>query len=96
MLLFVLTLVSILVCKASEAGQDPSHVCSKTDTSPIDNIPGCFDAVRLAADADTRWLSSDCCKAVRTLPYCLLVIFPTKLAVNTITLRNICIKKFPG
>ncbi|XP_020885953.1 uncharacterized protein LOC110229664 [Arabidopsis lyrata subsp. lyrata] len=93
--LFLLTLVSTLIFRPSEARLDPNLLCSNNQTTPIANEPGCFDAVRLAADEDIRWLSRDCCEAVKRLPDCLLLVFPTK-ALNTNILKSICIRKFPG
>ncbi|EOA32094.1 hypothetical protein CARUB_v10015343mg [Capsella rubella] len=88
---FLLALTSTLVFRQSEA-QPNSNLCS---TTAIDNVPGCFDAVRLAADADFRWLSKDCCNAVETLPdTCFLVVVPGK-AYYTNIFRSICISKFP-
>ncbi|AEE73647.2 hypothetical protein AtNW77_Chr3g0155591 [Arabidopsis thaliana] len=98
-MLFLLTLVFTLIFRPSEARLDPSldpnHLCSDDETTPVANLPGCFYAVRLAADQDIRWLSRDCCEAVKTLPDCLLLVFPYK-ALNTIILKRICVTKFPG
>ncbi|CAA0380969.1 unnamed protein product [Arabidopsis thaliana] len=67
-MLFLLTLVFTLIFRPSEARLDPSldpnHLCSDDETTPVANLPGCFYAVRLAADQDIRWLSRDCCEAV--------------------------------
>ncbi|XP_010417107.1 PREDICTED: uncharacterized protein LOC104702884 [Camelina sativa] len=94
--LFLFTLVSILVFRPSEARLNPNQIiCTKEQLSPIVNIPGCFDAVRLAAEADVRWLSRDCCRAVKILPDCLLVAFPRKVALHTSIFKSICVGKFP-
>ncbi|XP_010505482.1 PREDICTED: uncharacterized protein LOC104781998 [Camelina sativa] len=94
MSLFLLTIISTLVFRPSEA-QLKTSTCSKEQLSPIVNIPGCFDAVRLAAEADVRWLSRDCCRAVKILPDCLLVAFPNKVALHTSIFKSICVGKFP-
>lgn len=89
---FLLALISTLIFRPSEA-QPNSNLCS---TTAIDNVPGCFYAVRLAASGDLRWLSRDCCKAVRKLPdTCYLLVVPGK-AYYTNIFRSICINKFPG
>ncbi|XP_010485505.1 PREDICTED: uncharacterized protein LOC104763821 [Camelina sativa] len=95
MSLFLLTLISTLVFQPSEARQNPNQICTKEQLSPMVNIPGCYDAVRLAAEADVRWLSRDCCRAVKILPDCLLIAFPRKVALNTGIFKSICVGKFP-
>ncbi|ESQ56268.1 hypothetical protein EUTSA_v10026915mg [Eutrema salsugineum] len=92
-MLFLLALIVTLMCQPPEEAQPNSSIC--TDTSALDNVPGCFDAVKLAADKDTRWLSIDCCKAVKTLPDCLLIVYPDK-AYNTEIFKSICVQKFAG
>ncbi|KAG7575601.1 hypothetical protein ISN45_Aa03g000820 [Arabidopsis thaliana x Arabidopsis arenosa] len=84
-------LISTLMFQPSGAKDTP--LCP---TAAIDNQPGCFDALRLAAgDADFRWLNIDCCKAVRTLPdYCYLLVYPGRAFPINI-FKSICNGKFP-
>ncbi|ESQ51224.1 hypothetical protein EUTSA_v10017595mg [Eutrema salsugineum] len=87
---FLLALISTLIFRQSEAD---ANYCS---TTAIDNVPGCFDAVRLASDFDFRWLSKDCCQAVRIfLDPCYLIVYPGK-AYPIHFFQSICIDKFPG
>ncbi|XP_010446030.1 PREDICTED: uncharacterized protein LOC104728797 [Camelina sativa] len=60
---FLLALISTLSFRPSEARN--TNLCF---TTAIDNVPGCFYAVKLVADGDFRWISRECCDAVRTLP----------------------------
>ncbi|AEE73645.1 hypothetical protein AtNW77_Chr3g0155571 [Arabidopsis thaliana] len=87
---FLLALISTLMFQPSEA-----HNTNLCPTTAIDNVPGCFDAVRKAAAGDFRWFTEVCCKAVRTLPdTCLLLVNPGQ-AYPTNIFRSICIGKFP-
>ncbi|KAG7580271.1 hypothetical protein ISN44_As08g000860 [Arabidopsis suecica] len=65
-------------------------------TTAIDNVPGCFDALRKAAgDADFRWVTKVCCTAVRTLPdTCYLLVYPGK-AYPIRIFKSICNGMFP-
>ncbi|AEE73641.1 hypothetical protein AtNW77_Chr3g0155531 [Arabidopsis thaliana] len=92
MMFFLLIVVSALILRPSKA-QIKTSICSRTQTRPIDNVDGCFDAVRLAADVDIKWLSRDCCKAVKTLDDCLLLVFPNR-AYNTNLFKEICFEIF--
>lgn len=89
---FLLTLVSALIFRSSEAQQSTS-ICTPKQVAPIDNVRGCVYAVKLAADSDTRWLSRDCCKAVKRLPDCLLLVAPDR-AYHTSIFKSICFVKF--
>ncbi|CAF2375159.1 BnaCnng05670D [Brassica napus] len=61
----------------------------------LDNEDGCYYALRIATDGDIRWLSKECCTAVRTLPDgCYLLAFPGK-AYPLDFFTTICDKKFP-
>ncbi|CAH2061569.1 unnamed protein product [Thlaspi arvense] len=73
--------------------QSNTNICS--NTGALDKVSGCYDAVRLASGKDIRWLSSDCCKAVKTLPDCLLMVYPDR-AYRTSIFKSICVQKFPG
>lgn len=89
---FLLTLISTLIFQPAEAQTILTILCSKR--TALDKVPGCFDAVRLASGKDIRWLSRDCCKAVKTLPDCPLIVYPDR-AYNTLIFKSICAKKFP-
>ncbi|WZY74521.1 hypothetical protein YC2023_006761 [Brassica napus] len=59
----------------------------------LDNEDGCYYALRIATDGDIRWLSKECCTAVRTLPDgCYLLAFPGK-AYPLDFFTTICDKK---
>ncbi|CAL9219219.1 unnamed protein product [Arabidopsis halleri] len=92
MMFFLLIVVSALTFRPSEA-QLKTSVCTSEQTAPIVKVDGCFDALRLAAGLDFRWLSRDCCKAVKTLDACLLVVYPHR-AYNTYIFKNFCVLKF--
>ncbi|VYS55933.1 unnamed protein product [Arabidopsis thaliana] len=92
MMFFLLILVSALINRPSEA-QLKLSVCSCTQTRPIENVAGCLDSLRLAVHQDFRLLSRDCCKAVKTLPDCLFVLYPN-IVYNTYIFKNFCFLKF--
>ncbi|CAH2061567.1 unnamed protein product [Thlaspi arvense] len=102
---FLLTLISTLMFLPSEAQEKsdflPSEAQEKSDLCPLstygilEKVPGCFNAVKLASYNDTRWLSIDCCKQVKTLPDCLFILSSDK-ATRTTIIINICMRKFPG
>lgn len=86
---FLLTLISALIFRPLEA----TFTCPTKNA--LDLVPKCFDAVRLAAYGDERFLTELCCQAVKAiLPDCLLIVDPNK-AVNTEIFKDICRKKFP-
>lgn len=88
-LFFFLALISTYIFQQTNS----TYVCPKK--TALDIVPGCFDAVRLASGKDIRWLSRLCCKAVKALPVCLLIVYPDK-AYNTLIFKSICARKFPG
>ncbi|AEE73646.1 unnamed protein product [Arabidopsis thaliana] len=89
--LLAITLASIL--RPSEAAP-PEVYCL---TYRISRVPGCYDALRLAAGRDYRWLSVDCCRAVyATLPdTCFLTLKPD-LALPINVFRVICSNTVPA
>ncbi|ESQ52181.1 hypothetical protein EUTSA_v10017888mg [Eutrema salsugineum] len=90
---FLLALISALILRQSGAELVGHENC---DTTAIDKVPGCYDALRLASDSDYRWLSKDCCQAVSTfLDPCFLVCYPGKSYPINI-FQDICSSKFPG
>ncbi|CAH2061566.1 unnamed protein product [Thlaspi arvense] len=88
-----LTLIPALILQPSEAQSD---ICPYDSTyGVLDKVPGCSDAVKLVSYNDPRSLTRDCCKQVRTLPDCLLIISAERAERTTIFI-SICIKIFPG
>ncbi|XP_010485055.1 PREDICTED: uncharacterized protein LOC104763372 [Camelina sativa] len=88
---FLLALISPLSFRQSEARN--TNLCF---TTAIDNVPGCIYAVRLVADGDSRWISRECCDAVRTLPdTCYFEVVPGK-AYPTNIFKSVCIYKYSG
>ncbi|CAH2080064.1 unnamed protein product [Thlaspi arvense] len=73
---FLLALISASFFRHSEAH---TKQCS---TVAIDNVPGCFDAIKAASNGDGRLLKSSgsCCTAIRsTLPkLCYFDVYPGK------------------
>ncbi|ESQ44143.1 hypothetical protein EUTSA_v10006373mg [Eutrema salsugineum] len=89
---FLLALISALVFRQSKALVGHENC----ETTAIDNVPGCYDALRLASDSDFRWLSKDCCQAVSTfLDPCFLVCYPGK-SYPIHFFQSACSLKFPG
>ena len=92
MMFFVLIVVSALIFRPSEA-QLKTSICTSKQTTPITQVAGCFNAVRLAADKDSKLLTRVCCRAVKTLDDCLLLVYPDR-AYNTYIFKGICFEKF--
>ncbi|CAL9219218.1 unnamed protein product [Arabidopsis halleri] len=92
MMFFILFVVAAFIFRPSEA-QIKTSICTSKQTMPIVNVAGCFNAVRLAADRDTRLLTRVCCRAVKTLDDCLLLVYPNR-AYNTSIFKGICFEKF--
>ncbi|KAF8087544.1 hypothetical protein N665_0579s0010 [Sinapis alba] len=91
---FLLALIFIVQLLGAQNVQPvTTSICPKK--TALDTVAGCFDAVKLASGNDTRLLTRECCQAVKALPECLLIVYPTK-AVNTLIFKSICAQKFPG
>lgn len=96
LMFFFLALISAWIAQPLEAQNDQpitTSLCPKQ--TALNTVPGCFEAVKLASANVTRFLTRECCQAVKQLPECLLLVFPTT-ALNTLIFKSICIKKFPG
>lgn len=86
-LFFLLALILVLVIRQLEAA--PKQVfCS---TAPIDRVPGCYDALRLASGHDFRWLSENCCRAVFSIypDNCSLTVYPN-IDLPIYVFKDIC------
>ncbi|KAL0741971.1 hypothetical protein Bca4012_083484 [Brassica carinata] len=93
---FLLAVISALIVQLSRAQNvQPNTTLLCPKKTALDTVAGCFDAVKLASDNDTRLLTRECCQAVKALPECLLIVYPTR-ALNTLIFKAICAKKFPG
>lgn len=93
---FLLAVISALIVQilgVQNVQPNTTLLCPKK--TALDTVAGCFEAVKLASGSDTRLLTRECCQAVKALPECLLIVYPTR-ALNTLILKAICAKKFPG
>ncbi|EOA29667.1 hypothetical protein CARUB_v10015688mg [Capsella rubella] len=93
MIALLLAIILALIARPAEAAP-PLVYCV---TKRIERVPGCYDALRLAADRDYRWLSVDCCRAVyATLPAtCFLKVF-RDLILPISVFRDICTNTVPA
>ncbi|XP_020886104.1 uncharacterized protein LOC110229715 [Arabidopsis lyrata subsp. lyrata] len=90
---FLSALILALILRPSEAAPRDVYCL----TTRISRVPGCYDALRLAAGRDYRWLSVDCCRAVfATLPDTCVLTLKGDFALPISVFRVICSNTVPA